>query len=89
MQKNKLLVIFLLTFISAGCATYKSLEVSDPYALKIYAGTRLDLCALNKSKSCSSRFKIQPPAYPLLDLVPSAIMDSVVLPGVVCMKILY
>ena len=89
MLLNKLLIIFLLTSIGAGCATYKSLEVSDPYSLKVYGGTRLDLWALNKSKSCSSRFEIQPPAYPLLDLVPSAIMDTVVLPGVVWMKTFY
>jgi len=89
MLKNKLLIIFLLTSTSAGCATYKSLEVSDPYSLKVYGGTRLDLCALNESKSCSSRFEIQPPTYPLLDLLPSAIIDTALVPAVLCMRAFY
>ncbi|MDM8348035.1 YceK/YidQ family lipoprotein [Pseudomonas sp. sp1636] len=70
----------LLLLSSSGCATLRTLDAAKPGAPLIYAGTRLDLYALNHGCCAQQRFGAEAPRYPGLDLPASALLDSLLLP---------
>ncbi|EKT4523920.1 YceK/YidQ family lipoprotein [Pseudomonas putida] len=71
-----LLVLALL----GGCATVRTLDANKPGAPVVYAGTRLDLYAMNGGCCPEDRFGAKAPAYPGLDLPGSALLDTLLLP---------
>jgi len=66
--------------LAAGCASVKTLDAAKPGAPLVYAGTRLDLYALNGGCCAMDRFGTEPPAWPAADLPASALLDTVLLP---------
>ncbi|MHC8368744.1 YceK/YidQ family lipoprotein [Pseudomonas sp. ZT5P21] len=76
---NKLLMI-VLGLQLAGCATVRTLDAAKPGAPVVYAGTRLDLYALNGGCCAMDRFGAQAPSYPGVDLPASALLDTLLLP---------
>jgi uncharacterized protein YceK len=70
----------LLILMSSGCATLRTLDAAKPGAPVIYAGTRLDLYALNNGCCAQERFGAEAPKYPGLDLPASALLDTLLLP---------
>lgn len=70
----------LLMLASSGCATLRTLDAAKPGAPVIYAGTRLDLYALNDGCCAPQRFGAEAPQYPGLDLPASALLDTLLLP---------
>ena len=76
---NKLLAAMLALQL-AGCATVRTLDAAKPNAPVVYAGTRLDLYALNGGCCPMDRFGAQAPSYPGLDLPASAVLDTLLLP---------
>lgn len=76
---NKLLVL-LLAVQMTGCATARTLEAAKPGAPLVYAGTRLDLYALNGGCCAKDRFGTDAPSYPGVDLPASALLDTLLLP---------
>ena len=76
---NKLLVL-VLTLQLAGCATVRTLDAAKPGAPVVYAGTRLDLYALNGGCCAMDRFGAEAPSYPGVDLPASALLDTLLLP---------
>ncbi|KAB2519519.1 YceK/YidQ family lipoprotein [Pseudomonas sp. GXM4] len=76
---NKLLVLVLALQL-AGCATVRTLDAAKPGAPVVYAGTRLDLYALNGGCCAMDRFGAEPPSYPGVDLPASALLDTLLLP---------
>ena len=70
----------LLMLLSSGCATVRTLDAAKSGAPVIYAGTRLDLYALNHGCCAQQRFGAEAPPYPGLDLPASALLDTLLLP---------
>jgi len=78
---NKLLVlVFVLALQLAGCAIVRTLDAAKPGAPVVYAGTRLDLYALNGGCCAMDRFGAEAPSYPGVDLPASALLDTLLLP---------
>ena len=76
---NKLLLVVLALSLT-GCATARTLNAAQPGAPLVYAGTRLDLYAMQGGCCAMDRFGAQAPSYPGLDLPASALLDTVLLP---------
>ncbi|MEE4693035.1 YceK/YidQ family lipoprotein [Pseudomonas alliivorans] len=76
---NKLLVIGL-ALVMTGCATARTLNAAEPGAPVVYAGTRLNLYALQGGCCATDRFGAEAPSYPGLDLPGSALLDTLLLP---------
>jgi uncharacterized protein YceK len=76
---NKLLVMVLALQL-AGCATVRTLDAAKPGAPVVYAGTRLDMYAMNGGCCAMDRFGAQAPSYPGVDLPASALLDTLLLP---------
>lgn len=76
---NKAWLLMLLA-LASGCATVRTLDAAKPGAPLVYAGTRLDLYALNGGCCAMDRFGAQAPAWPAADLPASALLDTVLLP---------
>ncbi|EJM34822.1 putative periplasmic lipoprotein [Pseudomonas sp. GM33] len=76
---NKLLVMVLALQLT-GCATVRTLDAAKPGAPVVYAGTRLDLYAMNGGCCAMDRFGAQAPSYPGVDLPASALLDTLLLP---------
>ena len=76
---SKLALVALLLSLS-GCATVNTLNAAQPGAPVVYAGTRLDLYALQGGCCAQDRFGTEAPRYPALDLPASALFDTLLLP---------
>jgi uncharacterized protein YceK len=76
---NKLLLVALALSLT-GCATARTLNAAQPGAPLVYAGTRLDLYAMQGGCCAMDRFGAQAPSYPGLDLPASALLDTLLLP---------
>ncbi|WP_017903114.1 YceK/YidQ family lipoprotein [Pseudomonas asplenii] len=77
---SKALLGLLLALQLAGCATARTLDAGKAGAPVVYAGTRLDLYALQGGCCARDRFGAEAPGYPGLDLPASAVLDTVLLP---------
>lgn len=66
--------------LTQGCATARTLNANKPDAPLVYAGTRLDLYALNGGCCADDHFGAEAPKYPGLDLPASALLDTLLLP---------
>jgi uncharacterized protein YceK len=64
----------------SGCATVGTLDAAKPGAPVVYAGTRLDLYALQGGCCAKDRYGAEAPSYPGLDLPGSALLDTLLLP---------
>jgi uncharacterized protein YceK len=64
----------------SGCATVSTLDAAKPGAPVVYAGTRLDLYALQGGCCAKDRYGAEAPSYPGLDLPGSALLDTLLLP---------
>ncbi|MCI8211703.1 hypothetical protein AUC61_19410 [Pseudomonas sp. S25] len=76
---SKLLLVALALSLT-GCATARTLNAAQPGAPVVYAGTRLDLYAMQGGCCAMDRFGAQAPSYPGLDLPGSALLDTLLLP---------
>lgn len=76
---NKALLLVLALHLT-GCATARALDAAKPNAPVVYAGTRLDLYALNGGCCAMDRFGAEAPSYPGVDLPASALLDTLLLP---------
>jgi uncharacterized protein YceK len=76
---NKILLV-LLALTMTGCATVRTLDAAKPGAPVVYAGTRLDLYAIQGGCCAMDRFGAEAPSYPGLDLPGSALLDTLLLP---------
>ncbi|WP_312932771.1 YceK/YidQ family lipoprotein [Pseudomonas sp.] len=63
-----------------GCATVSTLDAKQPGAPVVYAGTRLNLYALEGGCCAEDRFGTAAPRWPALDLPGSALLDTLLLP---------
>jgi uncharacterized protein YceK len=77
---NKLVVIILGLLLTTGCSTVRTLDANQPGAPIVYAGTRLDLYAMEGGCCEKDRFGAEAPKYPMLDLPGSALLDTLLLP---------
>lgn len=66
--------------LGSGCATVRTLDAAQPGAPVVYAGTRLDLYAMNGGCCARDRFGAEAPRFPGLDLPGSAVLDTLLLP---------
>jgi len=77
---NKLVVVMLGLLLTTGCSTVRTLDANQPGAPIVYAGTRLDLYAIEGGCCEKDRFGAEAPKYPMLDLPGSALLDTLLLP---------
>ncbi|KGF62544.1 MULTISPECIES: YceK/YidQ family lipoprotein [Pseudomonas] len=77
---NKLVVVMLGLLLTTGCSTVRTLDANQPGAPIVYAGTRLDLYAMEGGCCEKDRFGAEAPKYPMLDLPGSALLDTLLLP---------
>ena len=77
---NKLLLLMALALSMTGCATARTLNAAQPGAPLVYAGTRLDLYAMQGGCCAMDKYGAQAPSYPGLDLPASALLDTLLLP---------
>ncbi|MET1078718.1 MAG: YceK/YidQ family lipoprotein [Pseudomonas sp.] len=73
-------VLGLLLIGLSGCASVATLDAAKPGAPVVYAGTRLDLYALQGGCCAADRFGAEAPRHPGLDLAASALLDTLLLP---------
>ncbi|WXL26629.1 YceK/YidQ family lipoprotein [Ectopseudomonas mendocina] len=73
------LALAMLSSVS-GCATVRTLDAAKVDAPVIYAGTRLDLYAMQGGCCAVDKFGAEAPKYPALDLPGSALLDTLLLP---------
>ena len=78
MRRPEALLLALLGL--SGCATVSTLDAAKPGAPVVYAGTRLDLYALQGGCCAQDRFGAEAPSLPGLDLPGSALLDTLLLP---------
>ncbi|CRM65565.1 putative periplasmic lipoprotein [Pseudomonas sp. 31 R 17] len=76
---NKALWVVLVLQLT-GCATARTLDAAQPGAPVVYAGTRLDMYAINGGCCARDRFGAEAPTYPHIDLPASALLDTLLLP---------
>ncbi|CRM09467.1 MULTISPECIES: YceK/YidQ family lipoprotein [Pseudomonas] len=76
---NKVLWVVLVLQLT-GCATARTLDAAQPGAPVVYAGTRLDMYAINGGCCAKDRFGAEAPTYPHIDLPASALLDTLLLP---------
>ena len=76
---NKALLMVLALQLTA-CATARTLDAAQPGAPVVYAGTRLDVYAINGGCCAKDRFGAEAPSYPHIDLPASAVLDTLLLP---------
>ncbi|MBY8927971.1 YceK/YidQ family lipoprotein [Pseudomonas sp. Wu6] len=76
---NKALWVVLVLQLT-GCATARTLDAAQPGAPVVYAGTRLDMYAINGGCCARDRFGVEAPTYPHIDLPASALLDTLLLP---------
>lgn len=74
------IALLALVVTLAGCATARTLDAARPGAPVVYAGTRLNLYALEGGCCAMDRFGAEAPRYPGLDLPGSALLDTLLLP---------
>lgn len=74
------IALLALVVTLAGCATARTLDAARPGAPVVYAGTRLNLYALEGGCCAMDRFGAEAPRYPGLDLPASALLDTLLLP---------
>ncbi|NIE75604.1 YceK/YidQ family lipoprotein [Pantoea sp. Tr-811] len=77
---KQLLAGALAMLVLGGCATVRTLDAGKPGAPLVYAGTRLDLYAINGGCCPKDHFGAEAPAYPRLDLPGSMLLDTLLLP---------
>ncbi|SDS17618.1 Uncharacterized conserved protein YceK [Pseudomonas asplenii] len=77
---SKSLLCLMLVLQLAGCATARTLDAGKTGAPLVYAGTRLDLYALQGGCCARDRFGAEAPSYPGVDLPASALLDTLLLP---------
>ncbi|MBA4290199.1 MAG: YceK/YidQ family lipoprotein [Pseudomonas sp.] len=77
---SRLVLGLSLALLLSGCATVRTLDAAKPDAPVVYAGTRLNLYALQGGCCATERFGAQAPAYPVADLPVSALLDTLLLP---------
>jgi len=77
---NKLVVVMLGLLLTTGCSTVRTLDANQSGAPIVYAGTRLDLYAMEGGCCEKDRFGAEAPKYPMLDLPGSALLDTLLLP---------
>jgi len=77
---NKLVVVMLGLLLTTGCSTVRTLDANQPGVPIVYAGTRLDLYAMEGGCCEKDRFGAEAPKYPMLDLPGSALLDTLLLP---------
>jgi len=77
---NKRLLLMALALSTTGCATARTLNAAQPGAPLVYAGTRLDLYAMQGGCCAMDKYGAQAPSYPGLDLPASALLDTLLLP---------
>ena len=63
-----------------GCASFDTISAARPGSPKIYSGTRLDYHAAQGDKYAVEKFRVLPPAQPLLDMPLSFLLDTIALP---------
>lgn len=66
-----------------GCATIETASEVRPHSPRWYAGTRLDLAAIERDRETLDHFSsynMLPPAHPRVDLPFSALLDTALLP---------
>ena len=76
---SRIALLALMVTLS-GCATARTLDAAKPGAPVVYAGTRLNLYALEGGCCAMDRFGAEAPRYPSLDLPGSALLDTLLLP---------
>lgn len=75
------LVVVPLIFLISGCASISTWSHRQPGQPVFFSGTRLNLHAIIQSDTSPEKFAVDAPGYPLLDFVPSATADVLVLPA--------
>ena len=80
MSNARLITALGLALLCSGCATTRTLDAAKLGAPVVYAGTRLDLYALQGGCCARDRFGAEAPKYPGVDLPASALLDTLLLP---------
>ena len=84
MRQSSFVLLLWITIALAlglnGCATVRTMPTLASYGSpKVFSGTRLDYNAVTKDEADLGKFKTAAPAYPLLDLPFSTILDTIIL----------
>jgi len=74
------LIVAPISLTSVGCATYRTISAAEYGSPKIYSGTRLNINAIRHDDIAMSKFKVDPPLYPFIDLPFSILCDTFILP---------
>ena len=74
------LMMVLLSVLSAGCATFRTISEAEPGSPKVFSGARLDITSIAGDEIAIRQFKATPPPYPLVDLPFSLLFDALIFP---------
>ncbi len=73
-------LLLVMSVLSSGCASVRTLDAAQAGAPVIYSGTRLDWYSLQGGCYPLERFGAHVPKYAALDLPFSALLDTLLLP---------
>lgn len=76
----RILLLICPSLFVGGCSTFNTINSAEPGTPKFYSGTRLNVNALVGNEVAMRKYKIPPPAHPLLDLPGSLILDTLISP---------
>ena len=77
---SAIFVLIILVAATSGCATYSTISAAVPGSQMVFSGTRLDLNVIGGNEIGARKFKVAPPAYPLIDLPFSLLLDTLIFP---------
>jgi uncharacterized protein YceK len=75
----RLLLIALIAFCTAGCATYQTISNAEVGSPKVFSGTRMNLAAMRGDETALRRLPGTAPRRPALDLPLSLVLDAALL----------
>ena len=77
---SAIFVLIMLAAATTGCATYSTISAAVPGSQMVFSGTRLDLDVIGGNEIGVRKSKVAPPAYPLIDLPFSLLLDALIFP---------
>ncbi len=80
MRQSSFVLLLVMALGLNGCATIRTMPtLASPGSPKVYSGARLDYNAVTNDGEDLGKFKTAAPAYPLIDLPFSMVLDTIIL----------
>ena len=80
MANIRITLLICVSLLAGGCSTINTINNAMPGSPIFFSGTRLNVNALKEDKVAMRKYNVPPPAYPLLDMPGSLVLDIIISP---------